>query len=224
MNTHSYSSSCQLNRIKQDFIELLLRNKALKFGNFTLKSGRQSPYFFNLGSFHTGASLAALGYFYAELINRLNLNFDVLFGPAYKGIPLVSATSIILAKDFNQDCPYCFNRKLKKTYGDGGDLVGAPLQGQVIMVDDVITAGTTVRETLTMMQNYDAKLAGIVIAFDRQEKNQSEQSAVAEIIETYKIPIYSIATLEDVLSYLQSSEEYQCYLPSLLNYRAQYGA
>ena len=158
---------------KNDFIEFLYQNHVLSFGNFTLKSGRSSPYFFNLGLFNTGASLKKLGEFYADTLRTTELSYDILFGPAYKGIPLVSATAIGLANRYQKNVPYCFNRKEKKTHGDQGHLVGADLQGQMVLIDDVITAGTTVRETLRIIADYPVKLTAILIAFDRQERGQS---------------------------------------------------
>lgn len=209
--------------IKDQFIDVLLNQNALKFGNYTLKSGRQSPYFFNLGAFNSGDALAKLGFFYATMITHYQLECDVLFGPAYKGIPLVSATAIALATQFKKDIPYCFNRKLKKNYADSGELVGAELEGEVLMVDDVISAGNTVRETLNLIKNYNAKLSAIVIAFDRQEKGLTDTSAVQEVIDTYQVPIYSIVKLEDLIDYLERHKEYSNVLGEILNYRQQYG-
>lgn len=190
------------------FIKFLLDNNALKFGEFTLKSGRLSPYFFNLGVFNSGKSLQTLGEFYAQALLDAGFNYDVLFGPAYKGIPLVSATSIALYNKHQRDVPYCFNRKVAKSYGDGGDLVGAPLSGNVVMFDDVITAGTTVRETIDLVKQHNATLSGIVIAFDRQERGTGKLSAVNEVQQQLEIPVKSILTLSDILQYLENKPEY----------------
>src|SRR3989338_8575751 len=173
--------------LQTQFIEFLIENNALKFGEFKLKSGRMSPYFFNLGVFHSGKSLAKLGGFYAETLLKSRMHCDVLFGPAYKGIPLATATSIILFEKFNKNIPYCFNRKEKKDHGDGGDFVGAKLEGNVVMLDDVITAGTTVRETVSLLANTQATLSGIIIAFDRQERGEGKLSAVQETVKKQKI-------------------------------------
>ena len=181
--------------IKKAFIDFLIQHQALTFGNFTLKSGRQSPYFFNLGVFNTGKSLATLGEFYAQALVESGFPYDVLFGPAYKGIPLVSATAIALQNKHGIDVPYCFNRKEKKDHGDGGELVGSNLAGNVVMLDDVITAGTTVRETIALIQRYQANLTGIVIALDRQERDANDP--------LNQIPLKSIVTLQDVLSYFK---------------------
>lgn len=205
------------------FIEFLLDNHALKFGEFTLKSGRISPYFFNLGVFNSGKSLETLGTFYAEALLDAGFDYDVLFGPAYKGIPLVATTSIALFNHHQIDANYCFNRKEAKDHGDGGTLVGAPLQGNVIMFDDVITAGTTVRETLALMDQHDAKLNGIVIAFDREERGTGTMSAVQEITEKTGVPIQSILKLSDVLTYLQDKPAYAETFKAIQAYQAEWG-
>lgn len=205
------------------FIDFLIANNALKFGEFTLKSGRTSPYFFNLGVFNSGKSLETLGAFYAETLINAGFEYNVLFGPAYKGIPLVATTSIALYNHHQIDAKYCFNRKEAKDHGDGGTLVGAPLQGNVIMFDDVITAGTTVRETLNLMAQHDATLNGIIIAFDRQERGTGKQSAVQEITEQYGVPIQSILKLSDVLAYLQGKPAYNQTLDAIQAYQAQWG-
>lgn len=208
---------------KTDFIDFLYQNRALLFGNFTLKSGRQSPYFFNMGLFNTGASLMRLGEFYAQALQESGFQYDMLFGPAYKGIPLVSATAIGLYAQFQKDVPYSFNRKEKKTHGDQGTFVGAAMQGNLVMVDDVITAGTTVRETLEMIATLPVKLNGILIAFDRQERGQGERSAIQEVIQEYKIPVRSIITLQDVVEYIQQHRELQPHMSAIEAYRLQYG-
>src|SRR3990167_11069475 len=193
--------------LQQLFIEFLIENHALKFGEFKLKSGRISPYFFNLGVFHSGKSLAKLGEFYAETLIKSRMHCDLLFGPAYKGIPLVTATSIILFEKFNRNIPYCFNRKEKKDHGDKGSFVGAELKGNVVMLDDVITAGTTVCETVSLLENTDATLSGIIIAFDRQERGEGKLSGVQEAVKTHKIPVQSIVNLTDVVQYLQTQKK-----------------
>lgn len=207
------------------FIDFLIKYEALRFGQFTLKSGRISPYFFNLGAFQTGAALQQLGQFYATALQQSGLDYDMLFGPAYKGIPLVSATGIALADQFQRDVPYCFNRKEKKDHGDGGELVGAPLQGRVIMLDDVITAGTTVRETVQRFAEYpNAKLAGIVIAFDRQERGSGEQSATQEAVSQFNVPVQSIVNLQDVLRYLHKQADLKQWINPIERYRQDYAA
>lgn len=205
------------------FIEFLLENHALKFGTFTLKSGRISPYFFNLGVFNSGKSLEILGTFYAKTLLDAGFDYEVLFGPAYKGIPLVATTSIALFNHHRIDASYCFNRKEAKNHGDGGTLVGAPLQGNVIMFDDVITAGTTVKETLQLMDQHDATLNGIVIAFDREERGTGTLSAVQEITEKTGVQIQSILKLSDVLTYLQDKPAYAETFEAIQAYQAEWG-
>lgn len=211
---------------QKKFIEFLIENKALKFGEFTLKSGRISPYFFNLGVFNTGKSLSELGRFYAETLETSGLHYDMLFGPAYKGIPLVSATTIALFEHHQKNVPYCFNRKEAKDHGESGLFVGAELKGNVVMVDDVITAGTTVRETVSQLKNTAANLSGIIIAFDRQERGQSQThlSAVQEAVKTFNIPVQSIVNLSDVIQYLSAKPEYKNNLIEIEKYRAEFGA
>jgi orotate phosphoribosyltransferase len=205
------------------FIEFALATGVLKFGSFTLKSGRQSPYFFNSGLFNTGASLAKLGRFYADTIVESGLNFDVLFGPAYKGIPLVSTTVVALADQHDRDMPYAFNRKEVKDHGEGGQLVGSPLNGQILIIDDVISAGTSVRESVEMIRAADATPAGVVIALDRQEKGQGELSAIQEVEAQHGIPVLSIINLNDLLSYLQDTPELHTHFEAVQAYRSQYG-
>ena len=209
---------------QKQFIEFLIQNNALKFGEFTLKSGRISPYFFNLGVFNTGKSLATLGEYFAATLENSHIKCDVLFGPAYKGIPLVAATSIMLSEKFNKNLPYCFNRKEKKEYGDGGNFVGATLQGNVVMLDDVITAGTTVRETIDLLKDTEAHLSGIVIAFDRQERGVGTLSAVQETVKTHHVPVQSIITLSDIVQYLNTQKELKTHLQAIEKYRQCYGA
>lgn len=205
------------------FIEFALETGVLRFGEFTLKSGRLSPYFFNSGLFNSGATLARLGRFYAQAISESDLDFDVLFGPAYKGIPLASTTVVALADQHNRDVPYVFNRKEKKDHGEGGQLVGAELQGKVLIIDDVISAGTSVGESVDIIRAAGAEPAGVIIALDRQERGQGELSAIQQVEHTHGIPVVSIICLNDLLSYLQDNAELQHYLPSVKAYREQYG-
>jgi orotate phosphoribosyltransferase len=205
------------------FIEFALETGVLRFGEFTLKSGRLSPYFFNSGLFNSGATLARLGRFYAQAISESDLDYDVLFGPAYKGIPLASTTVVALADQHNRDVPYVFNRKEKKDHGEGGQLVGAELQGKVLIIDDVISAGTSVGESVDIIRAAGAEPAGVIIALDRQERGQGELSAIQQVEQTHGIPVVSIICLNDLLSYLQDNAELQHYLPSVKAYREQYG-
>jgi orotate phosphoribosyltransferase len=204
---------------QEEFLEFAIAQNVLRFGDFTLKSGRQSPYFFNLGLFNTGESMAKLGHFYAEAIHKSGIKFDVLFGPAYKGIPLVIATAIALADHYHRQVPYCFNRKEMKDHGEGGTMVGAPLTGKVLLVDDVITAGTAIREVMPMIQAAGAEPCGIVIAFNRQERGQTALSAISEIERTYHIPVTSIVNLDDLINYLSRQPDKQETLDKILAYR-----
>jgi orotate phosphoribosyltransferase len=208
---------------KSRFIDFLYTHQALMFGEFTLKSGRQSPYFFNMGLFKSGESLSRLGEFYAAALQDIGFEYDFLFGPAYKGIPLVCSTAIALHNRYGKNVPYSFNRKEKKTHGDQGNFVGAAMEGDMVMLDDVISAGTTVRETLTMIESLPVKLQGILIAFDRQERGLGEFSAVQEVIQKYRIPVYSIVTLQDLLEYMHASVELRRNIPAIEAYRRQYG-
>ncbi len=208
---------------QQQFIEFALETGVLRFGSFTLKSGRTSPYFFNSGLFNTGASLARLGRFYAQAITESTLDYDVLFGPAYKGIPLASTTVIALADNHQRDVPYVFNRKEKKDHGEGGQLVGAELQGKVLIIDDVISAGTSVRESVAIIKTANAVPAGVIIALDRQERGQDSRSAIQEVEAEHKIPVVSIIGLNDLLTYLQNNAELAQYLPAVEAYRREYG-
>ncbi len=208
---------------QQQFIEFALQTGVLRFGSFTLKSGRQSPYFFNSGLFNSGASLAQLGRFYAQTIADSGLAFDTLFGPAYKGIPLASTTVIALADHHQRDVPYVFNRKEKKDHGEGGQLVGADLDGKVLIIDDVISAGTSVRESVDIINAAGAKPAGVIIALDRQERGQDERSAIQQVEQELNIPVMSIITLADLLTYLENSTELAEHLPAVQAYRAEYG-
>lgn len=211
---------------QKQFIEFVIDNDILRFGEFTLKSGRTSPYFFNAGLFNTGAKLAFLARCYAAAIRESSLDFDVMFGPAYKGIPLAAVTSAILATEHDFDRPYCFNRKEAKSHGEGGVIVGAPLKGQVLLIDDVITAGTAIREAVQIINGEGAGLAAIVVAMDRQEKGQGEQSTIQEIAATYNVPVTCIISLQDIIDYLDASGDpgYLEHLEAIDRYREQYGA
>ncbi len=205
---------------QQEFLQFAILQDILRFGNFTLKSGRQSPYFFNLGLCNTGDALAKLGHFYAEAIQKSGINFDVLFGPAYKGIPLVAATAIALSARLNTQVPYCFNRKEIKDHGEGGAIVGAPLKGRVLVIDDVITAGTAIREVAQIIHKAEAQLAGVVIALDRQERGQTTLSAVAEVEKNLEISVTSIVNLDNLISYLEYDQKM---LVTIQDYRKKYG-
>jgi orotate phosphoribosyltransferase len=210
---------------QQQFLDYVIDRQILKFGEFTLKSGRQSPYFFNAGLFNTGSALALIGACYAAAIADAGLQFDVMFGPAYKGIPLASAAAISLAEKFGQDVPYCFNRKEAKDHGEGGMMVGAPLQGKVLVVDDVITAGTAVREVMQIIDAAGATAAGIVVALDRQERGKGELSAIGEISRDYNVPVLSIISLDQIIHYLglKGNRELEAWLPAMELYRKTYG-
>ncbi len=210
---------------KNQFIEFVMQTGVLKLGEFTLKSGRISPYFFNAGLFNTGSQLATLARGYAGAIKDSNFKFDVLFGPAYKGIPLAATTSVSLALDFNIDKPYAFNRKEAKHHGEGGNIVGHPLQGDVLIIDDVITAGTAIREAMDIITANGAKPAGVVIALDRMEKGKGNLSAIQEVEQEYGIPVMSIITLNDIINYLALSDDplSQQYLDAMKTYRSKYG-
>ena len=207
---------------QQKFIELALAREALQFGEFTLKSGRISPYFFNAGRFCTGGALLELGRCYADTLVNSALEFDVLFGPAYKGIPLVATTACALADRHGRDLPYTYNRKEAKDHGEGGVLVGAPLKGRVLIVDDVITAGTAVREVMDIIRAAGAEPAGVIIGLNRQERGRGELSAIQEVERDYGIPVLSIISLENILQYLASSGATE-QLQQVQRYRAQYG-
>ena len=188
-----------MKQFQKDFIEFALSRQVLKFGSFTLKSGRTSPYFFNAGLFNTGGDLARLGRFYAAALEDAGVEFDLLFGPAYKGIPIATTTAVALFDQYGKDVPYCFNRKEAKTHGEGGNLVGSPLQGKVMLVDDVITAGTAIRESMQLIQAQGASLSGVLIALDRQEKGQGELSAIQEVERDFGTQVVSIICLNDFL-------------------------
>lgn len=208
---------------QQEFIEFALSTNVLKFGEFTLKSGRISPYFFNSGLFNTGERLRRLGEFYAAALEHSGVQYDCLYGPAYKGIPLVSTLSIALAGKYQKDYPYAFNRKEKKDHGEGGVIVGAELSGKVLIIDDVISAGTSVRESFDLIQAQGAQTAGVLIALDRQERGQGEQSAIQEIEAQYGIPVISIISLSDLMDYLQDKPAFADHSERVRAYREQFG-
>lgn len=188
---------------QREFIEFALEKEVLKFGEFTLKSGRKSPYFFNAGLFNTGRDLARLGRFYAAALADSGIEFDVLFGPAYKGIPIATTTAVALADHHDVDTPYCFNRKEAKDHGEGGNLVGSALEGRIMLVDDVITAGTAIRESMEIIQANGADLAGVLVAIDRQEKGKGELSAIQEVERDFGCAIISIVSLTDLVTFLE---------------------
>ncbi|MDP4527441.1 orotate phosphoribosyltransferase [Alkalimonas delamerensis] len=208
---------------QREFIEFALSRQVLKFGQFTLKSGRISPYFFNAGLFNTGGDLAKLGRFYAAALQDSGIEFDLLFGPAYKGIPIATTTAVALADHYQRDLPYCFNRKEAKTHGEGGSLVGAPLQGRVMLVDDVITAGTAIRESMQIIASAGASLTGVLIALDRQERGKAELSAIQEVERDFSTQVISIINLTDLISYLADQPQMAEHLAAVQAYRAEYG-
>ena len=207
---------------RQDFIRFAVQQKVLRFGEFQTKAGRLSPYFFNAGLFNDGASLRNLSQFYAQAILASGLPFDMLFGPAYKGITLVAGTAIALDEQ-GRNVPYCYNRKEAKDHGEGGMTVGAPLQGRVLIIDDVISAGTSVRESIELIRAAGAEPCGVTIALDRMERGQGELSAVQEVRRNYGIPVVSIATLDDLLGYLQDEADMVQNLAAVQSYRDRYG-
>jgi orotate phosphoribosyltransferase len=207
------------------FINLAREVQALRFGEFTLKSGRTSPYFFNAGAFCSGASLAELGRCYAQAIVASGLEFDVLLGPAYKGIPLAASVAVALAEHHGRDVPYAYNRKEAKDHGEGGILVGAALEGRVLVIDDVITAGTAVREVLELIAGAGAQCAGVAIGLDRQERGRAELSAIAELQRDFDLQVISIVSLSDLIDYLGGAgEEAETLLGSMRDYQSEYGA
>ena len=208
---------------QRDFIRFAIDRGVLRFGEFTLKSGRTSPYFFNDGLFNTGAALAELARYYAAAIVDSGIAFDVLFGPAYKGIPLAAATSVQLAERHQLDVPWCFNRKEAKAHGEGGSLVGSPLAGNVLIIDDVITAGTAIREVMQIIQQQNATAAGVMIALNRQERGNGELSAIQEVERDFGVPVVSIVSLNQVLEFLADDAQLKQHLPAVEAYRAQYG-
>lgn len=208
---------------QREFIELALDADVLRFGEFTLKSGRLSPYFFNAGLFDHGRALARLGQYYADTIVDSDIQFDTLFGPAYKGITLASACAIAMSEKHNLNIPYCFNRKEAKDHGEGGNLIGAPLKGKVLIIDDVITAGTAIHESMEIIRANGAEAAGVVIALNRQERGKGETSAIQEIEQQFGIPVISIISLEHLIAYITHEPKYASHLVAVQEYRRQYG-
>jgi orotate phosphoribosyltransferase len=208
---------------QREFIQFALDRNVLRFGQFTLKSGRTSPYFFNAGLFNTGRDLARLGQYYAQALQSSGIAFDVLFGPAYKGIPIATTTAVALADKHDVDVPYCFNRKEAKTHGEGGNLVGSALAGDIMLVDDVITAGTAIRESMQLIQANGANLAGVLIALDRQEKGQGELSAIQEVERDFDTQVVSIVSLADLIEYLSDQPDMAEHLVNIKQYRLDYG-
>jgi len=212
-----------MKQYQRDFIEFAIEKDVLQFGKFILKSGRVSPYFFNTGLFNTGRDLARLGEFYAEALNDSDLNYDLLFGPAYKGIPIVTTTVIALYNKYQRDVNYCFNRKEAKTHGEGGNIVGSELKDNVMLVDDVITAGTAIRGSVDIINAVGARLAGVLIALDRQEKTTKSLSAIQVVERDYKIKVISIVKLENLITYLHDKPEMEKSLLLFNAYREKYG-
>ena len=208
---------------QKDFIEFALGHEVLRFGHFKLKSGRLSPYFFNTGLFNSGVALARLGEFYASAIVAGGIDFDLIFGPAYKGIPLGAAISIAFANNYDRDVPFTFNRKETKDHGEGGETFGAPLKGRVLIVDDVISAGTSIGESMAIIEREDAQAAGVMISLDRQERGAGNLSAVDDVRQRYGIPVHSIVTLVNIIDYLKGAGDRQAEIDEITRYRAQYG-
>ena len=214
----------QMQDYQKAFIEFAIEQGVLKFGEFELKSGRISPYFFNAGLFNSGKAMTTLAKSYAAAIVNSGVEMDVLFGPAYKGIPLSATTAMSLSQEYDRDTPYTYNRKEKKAHGEGGTLVGAPLQGNVLIIDDVITAGTAIREVMSLLEEHDgAQPAGVIIALDRQEKGKGELSAIQEVERDYGIPVISIVKLEQVMQYVSEKSEFKQHFDAIKAYREQYG-
>ncbi|MFK0569474.1 orotate phosphoribosyltransferase [Endozoicomonas sp.] len=212
-----------MHQYQKEFLDFAIEQQVLRFGEFTLKSGRTSPYFFNAGLFNTGEAISQLGRFYAEAMVSAGLEFDILFGPAYKGIPLATTTAVALFERHNRSVPWCFNRKEAKNHGEGGNIVGAPLTGRVAIIDDVITAGTAIREVMAIIEQTDARPAAVVVAMDRQEKGQGELSAIQEAERDFNIPVLSIISLANLLEYTENHPEIRRYAPEIQAYRDRYG-
>ncbi len=212
-----------MEQYKRDFIEFALSRNVLKFGEFTLKSGRKSPYFFNAGLFNTGADLARLGEFYAAAIQASAVDFDVVFGPAYKGIPIGTSVSVALFNRYGIDKPVCFNRKEVKDHGEGGNLIGSPLQGKILLVDDVITAGTAIRESMELISANKAELAAVLIALNRKERGKGELSAIQEVERDYQCQVLSIIDLDDLMQFIEQDPRYSSHSPEMRAYRAEFG-
>ncbi len=208
---------------KRNFLELAIKQGVLTFGEFTLKSGRKSPYFFNAGLFNTGQAVAELGQYYANAIIDSGIEFDMIFGPAYKGIPLAALSTAALAEHHQINKPFSYNRKEKKNHGEGGVIVGAPLNGHVLIIDDVITAGTAVKEAFNLIENSNAKVAGLVVSIDRQEIGANGKSTIQELQDNFNIPVVSIAKLDDLIELIKISDDLKVHLTSIIKYRQQFG-
>lgn len=208
---------------QREFIDFAIQKEVLRFGQFTLKSGRVSPYFFNAGLFNSGFALKKLSEFYAKALENSALNYDMLFGPAYKGIPLATSTATAMAELTGKDVPYAFNRKEAKTHGEGGNIVGSALQGNVLIVDDVITAGTAARESIELIKSSGATPCGMIVAVDRQERGKGELSAIQEMQQQYDMPVVSIVSLTDIIDYLKGQSSYSDELMQMEVYQSQYG-
>jgi len=209
---------------RREFINFALKHEVLRFGEFTLKSGRQSPYFFNTGLFNSGSALAQLGEYYAHAIVASGIKFDLIYGPAYKGIPLGAAIAIALSHTYERDVPFCFNRKETKDHGEGGNTLGAPLRGEVLIVDDVISAGTSVGESITIINQAGAQAVGVMISLDRQERGNGATSAIDDVQQRHGIPVYSILTLVNILEFLDESHKMDKQVRAISAYREKYGA
>ncbi len=212
-----------MNNYKQEFIDLAIEHQVLKFGSFTLKSGRVSPYFFNAGNFYSGTATAALGKMYAQAIVDSGLEIDVLFGPAYKGISLAAVTAAALSDNHNIEVGWCYNRKEQKKHGEGGNMVGAPLHGKIMIIDDVITAGTAIREAVNIIKDSEAELNGVCVALDRAERGQNKLSAIQEVEQEFGIKVLNLASLPDLIDYLKDKPDKRDQLKQITNYRSKYG-
>jgi orotate phosphoribosyltransferase len=208
---------------QREFIEFALEHEVLRFGEFTLKSGRTSPYFFNAGLFNTGARLAGLGRFYAAAIDRSGVEFDVLLGPAYKGIPIAAAAAVQLSEQLGRDVPWSFNRKEPKDHGEGGLIVGSPLVGRVLIIDDVITAGTAIREVMDIVNGAGAEVAGVMVAVDRQERGTGAMSAIQEVERDFGVPVVSIIDFGQIIEYVEESGRHAEHLDAIRAYRDEFG-
>lgn len=209
---------------KQAFLEFAIQQEVLRFGEFKLKSGRLSPYFFNAGLFNTGQALGKLGRLYAQAVVEAGLNFDVLYGPAYKGIPLAVAAAVALAEQHGKNVPYAFNRKEIKDHGEGGRVIGGSLSGRVLVIDDVITAGTAIREALELIKASGGEPVGVIISLNREERGNDQRSAIQEIEADYGVPVTSIASFSDLLDFMRNREDLQRYLPAMEAYRQEHSA
>jgi orotate phosphoribosyltransferase len=223
LSSHRSTTGFAMQEYKREFIEFAIQNEVLRFGSFTLKSGRVSPYFFNAGLFNTGEHLTRLSRFYAAAIVDSGIEFDTLFGPAYKGIPLAAVTALSLFDQHQRNVPYCFNRKEAKAHGEGGNIVGAPLAGRVLIIDDVITAGTAIGEAMEIIDAAGASASGVVIALDRQERGKGEKSAIQEVEQNFGLKVASIITLADLMAYLKDDPKMAEHLDAVTAYREQYG-